>query len=367
MTKLNDASTLENIHQASNDLASSMGLKIQFKSNQCQEQQQDDTSNNDDNDNDDDDSGDTYDDDNNNNDNTNTKCSFISGQGCLNGICKYCAMCIPSNCILGTPYSTGNNEGSTCEAIGEQDDGYDFYNYCLSPGDQYLNDDTSNGCPTSTVCYQYRHSTSAHAWDNLTCAQNSCLLLSRDGSPPPVPSSDNINITVSGPNTSHPRQQQQPHYYNPLDIKSGSAASIALTTSCIILALCIVALLLRCRKRLERKLALVLHHDVSSSPPPSFCSTPTPTMMMMMRASSSQETLPDYDENIPPKYEHAIVTQIRGFPSSASSSAEAAGWIPVYVSPVPIPRAPNDGMNHRQHGFQWVPSHQDWATIQHDQ
>lgn len=60
-------------------------------------------------------------------------CSFISGQGCLNGVCKYCAMCITNDCILATPYSTGDNEGSTC-AVTHQNEGYDFYNYCLSSG-----------------------------------------------------------------------------------------------------------------------------------------------------------------------------------------------------------------------------------------
>jgi hypothetical protein len=336
---------------------------------ESQEQQQDDDTtstsrddddyddNNNSEDDEDDDSGDQDSDDD-------SKCSFISGQGYLNGICKYCAMCIPSNCILATPYSTGNNDGSTCDAIGQ--DGYDFYNYCLSPGDQYLDDDESNGCPTSTVCYQYRHSSYSHAWDNLTCAQDSCLLLNRDGTPPPVPGSDNINITVSGPNNSHPTRQ----HYNQLDVKSGSAASIALLTSCIILALCLVALVTRCfcRTRLKRKIALFLNNDTFVSPPPSFHSNSSNTMMMMMMMMArapSRETLPDYDENLPPKYEHAIVTQIRGF---ASTSTTEAGWIPVYVSPLPAP--PNDTI-HRgqrtQHGFQWVPSHQDWATIQHDQ
>lgn len=60
-------------------------------------------------------------------------CSFISGEGCMNGVCKFCALCVPSDCILATPYSTGNNDGSTCAAT-DQDYGYDFYNYCLSSG-----------------------------------------------------------------------------------------------------------------------------------------------------------------------------------------------------------------------------------------
>lgn len=62
-----------------------------------------------------------------------TDCSYINGQGCFNGTCKFCAMCLPSACILATPLSTGVNEGSTC-AVTHQTQGYDFYNYCLSSG-----------------------------------------------------------------------------------------------------------------------------------------------------------------------------------------------------------------------------------------
>lgn len=66
-------------------------------------------------------------------DDSSSSCSFISGEGCLNGVCKFCAMCLPSVCILATPYSTGDNDGSTC-AVTNQPHGYDFYNYCLSSG-----------------------------------------------------------------------------------------------------------------------------------------------------------------------------------------------------------------------------------------
>lgn len=69
-------------------------------------------------------------------------CSFISGEGCLNGVCKFCAMCLPSVCVLATPYSTGDNDGSTC-AVTNQPYGYDFYNYCLSSG--LANDDNDDG------------------------------------------------------------------------------------------------------------------------------------------------------------------------------------------------------------------------------
>lgn len=51
-------------------------------------------------------------------------------------------MCLPSVCVLATPYSTGDNDGSTC-AVTNQPYGYDFYNYCLSSG--LANDDNDDG------------------------------------------------------------------------------------------------------------------------------------------------------------------------------------------------------------------------------
>ncbi|GAN09318.1 hypothetical protein MAM1_0258d08843 [Mucor ambiguus] len=72
-------------------------------------------------------------------DSDNSSCSFISGEGCMNGVCKFCAMCLPSVCILATPYSTGDNDGSTC-AVTNQPYGYDFYNYCLSSGQSSSSD-----------------------------------------------------------------------------------------------------------------------------------------------------------------------------------------------------------------------------------
>lgn len=69
--------------------------------------------------------------DDSNDNNDYTPCSFISGEGCMNGVCKFCALCLPTYCILATPYYTGDsNQGSICEAT-SQEYGYDFYNYCL--------------------------------------------------------------------------------------------------------------------------------------------------------------------------------------------------------------------------------------------
>jgi hypothetical protein len=64
-------------------------------------------------------------------DSGNATCSFINGQSCLNGICKYCALCINSACVLSTPYTTTND--LSCAAANGTD-GYNFYNYCISKG-----------------------------------------------------------------------------------------------------------------------------------------------------------------------------------------------------------------------------------------
>lgn len=67
-----------------------------------------------------------------NNDNDYTRCSFISGEGCMNGICQFCAMCIPTYCILATTnYTDPNQGGSICEVSDQEDYGYDYYDYCL--------------------------------------------------------------------------------------------------------------------------------------------------------------------------------------------------------------------------------------------
>jgi hypothetical protein len=74
-------------------------------------------------------------------DSGNATCSFINGQSCLNGICKYCALCTNSACVLSTPYTTTND--LSCAAANGTD-GYNFYNYCISKGQ----DDDGGKCFT---------------------------------------------------------------------------------------------------------------------------------------------------------------------------------------------------------------------------
>lgn len=74
-------------------------------------------------------------------------CAFISGKSCTHGLCKYCAMCITNDCILTTAIP-GDTDNSTC-SITHQPYGYDFYNYCLSSGD-----DSDGGI---TFIYIYIH------------------------------------------------------------------------------------------------------------------------------------------------------------------------------------------------------------------
>jgi hypothetical protein len=54
------------------------------------------------------------------------ECAFISGQHCdQNGICKYCAMCIQSSCILSKTTNCNTTQFGTTDL-------YNWYDYCLS-------------------------------------------------------------------------------------------------------------------------------------------------------------------------------------------------------------------------------------------
>lgn len=66
------------------------------------------------------------------------ECAFISGQHCDgNGICKYCAMCLQSSCILSK--TIGNNplqqQQQQCNSTQFGTTNlYGWYDYCLSSG-----------------------------------------------------------------------------------------------------------------------------------------------------------------------------------------------------------------------------------------
>lgn len=74
--------------------------------------------------------------DDDNEDDDDDDCAFISGQHCdSNGICKYCAMCLQSSCILSK--TIGNTslqqQPPTCNATQFGTTNlYNWYDYCLS-------------------------------------------------------------------------------------------------------------------------------------------------------------------------------------------------------------------------------------------
>ncbi|KAI8877843.1 hypothetical protein K501DRAFT_288178 [Backusella circina FSU 941] len=288
----------------------------------------------------------------------NDTCSFINGQSCLNGICKYCALCINSACVLSTPY-TATNDLSCATTNGT--DGYNFYNYCISKGQ----DDNGDNCVSSSQCYQFKQSnTTTHTWENLNCNTN-CSLSTPNGSAPPVPTP---LAAVPSPtaNATNGKESNHRHHHNGLNLRSGSPASIALTTTCTFISLCLLAWLARlvwksryaslfccCFSRKRKR-------DISlpNTPPPSFHSAVlySPQVMLMRsdtnRSSEGEnEPLPGYDNQgpSPPKYEQAIVTQIRGFTFNedhfpSSSSQQNTVWIPVYLSPVPNTTVPDNSL-----------------------
>ncbi|KAG2212286.1 hypothetical protein INT47_001645 [Mucor saturninus] len=269
-------------------------------------------------------------------------CAFISGGGCVNGLCKYCAMCITDDCILSTPYSTtGDNVNSTC-AVTHQKYGYEFYNYCLSSGD----DDDGDDCSTSTVCHHYEQSNATdamHVWDNLTCDQDSCFL---------VNTPRYIN-TTSISNTTQPvtgsGSDGNEHVQDHVEDNKRSSTIIAVVIVCTVISFCLLALSVRilfyktkywptinkyfCCNFWPRNNNETIDSSVPSSGPPSFRSE------MVIRSNNSD--LPGYTgrEVSPPKYEEAIVTQIRGaryhhnMDYHQPSSSTQAVWVPVYARP----------------------------------
>ncbi|KAL9541198.1 hypothetical protein MBANPS3_009263 [Mucor bainieri] len=312
-------------------------------------------------------------------DSDNSSCSFISGEGCMNGVCKFCAMCLPSVCILATPYSTGDNDGSTC-AVTNQPYGYDFYNYCLSSGlssSDYDSDDDSDDGDDEGI--------------------DSCQLILNNGSPPPIPIPIANITTVT--NSHHPSPgitssgNVNPHR-SPFDPRTRSPTSIALISVCSIVSCLLVIWLVRivfyktkywpwinryfccgfCHPSVKPLPTASLTSSSSSSNsmseaapphsrPPSFQSNNQHNTISMQQHSihsrnSSYASLPSYHCQDPslPKYEQAIVTQIRGMsfidhhPSAATSAAAAAAasaassgqqpiWIPIYLSSSSVPNS----------------------------
>ncbi|GAA5812417.1 hypothetical protein MFLAVUS_005872 [Mucor flavus] len=321
------------------------------------------------------------------------ECAFISGQHCdQGGICKYCAMCLQSSCILsksiGTTAATCNTTQFGTTNL------YDWYDYCLSSD----NDNSGSYCATSTECYQYKKSarpTVSYAWHNLTCNPSTCMLVASNGTPPPIPLPPQPNLPYDNANTINRIKHNPTHghdianatdrhrYYHDKHPFHNPAA-IALTVVCSLVLVILIGWLFRLFKkkgwwpfqgslmnrRLDKKTRqTAANHPASmissvpSSAPPSFSSVPPdmaiirhphlplPTTLQpsihSTRSSTSVEPLPSYlsPYPLPPKYEQAIVTQIRDLRddhmgSSAGSSMDQyhhgatapSMWVPVYFT-----------------------------------
>ncbi|GAN03805.1 hypothetical protein MAM1_0048d03260 [Mucor ambiguus] len=357
------------------------------------------------------------------------ECAFISGQHCdQNGICKYCAMCLQSSCILSKAIGGSTNNINSCNTTQFGTTNlYNWYDYCLSSD----NDNSGDYCATSTECYQYRKSAGpsvTYAWHNLTCNPSTCMLIASNGAPPPTPVPPQI-IGNNGGGTQSPidpyktpnsddntfnaseADARHRYYYN----KFHNPAAIALTIVCCLVLLVAICWMLRlCKKKgwwpfTKNRLLLTAaksktgkqrdrpqqapsesHNSISSLPssaPPSFSSTPPdmavirhphlhlythqppiPSGRSSTASSSNNESLPSYLSPYlsPPKYEQAIVTQIRGLREEGSSSSSTRSslsntdqyhrnntaplpsmWVPVYFTQQHQPnfgrgRAPNN-------------------------
>lgn len=84
-------------------------------------------------------------------------CAFISGQHCdQNGICKYCAMCLQSSCILSKTINSSNSSllqqpQSSCNTTQFGTTNlYNWYDYCLSSD----NDSTGSKVSFSPIYFK---------------------------------------------------------------------------------------------------------------------------------------------------------------------------------------------------------------------
>lgn len=73
---------------------------------------------------------DTNDEEEDEEDENDSQCALVSGQHCdQNGICKYCAMCLQSSCVI----SKSENESCNATQSGIPQS-YKWYDFCLSSG-----------------------------------------------------------------------------------------------------------------------------------------------------------------------------------------------------------------------------------------
>jgi hypothetical protein len=242
-----------------------------------------------------------------------------------------------------------------------------------------------------------------YAWHNLTCNPTTCMLIASNGAPPPTPvspfgSPSSIDRSKMDNDGSHGDMTQMVDggfhhvYYHSKSFHN--PAAVALTVVCSLVFIVVSVWLIRLGRKkkwwskfkdsskekvVNNSVVKSWKHDndsprtgsiscvnsissVPSSAPPSFSSGPldmatvrhpharlsilqqNPFQSPRSSSSSTQmEPLPSYlsPDTTLPKYEQAIVTQIRGFrgDESCSSSSNPMGqpsigsmWVPVYFS-----------------------------------
>lgn len=159
-----------------------------------------------------------------------------------------------------------------------------------------------------------------HLWDNLTCDQDNCFLINTRNN---TPSIENTTITDTSDNTNRINSTHE-------DTKRNSTLIIIITV-CSVVSLGLFALSIRIlfyKTKYWNSFCQLFKRNHRESPfssaPPSFHSD---------RLRSNHSDLPGYRgiEVSPPKYEEAIVTQIRGTQMHDPSSSTQAVWMPIYV------------------------------------
>lgn len=153
-----------------------------------------------------------------------------------------------------------------------------------------------------------------HAWDNLMCDQDSCSLINADGTQPSIPIPiGNTSHPTTGAGSGNTRKEHK-------EEKKNNTVIIVVTSVCTFISIVLMVFFGRillskylcfgfCSKNIE---------TIQPTAPPSFQSE------MVMRSNNSSD-LPTYSnrEPSPPKYQEAIVTQIRGIGHHPSASTQS--------------------------------------------
>ncbi|CAO3689452.1 unnamed protein product [Umbelopsis ramanniana] len=238
-------------------------------------------------------------------------CTFLTGNSCKQGTCNFCARCIQQSCILAnnTGLSTGSRD--TCSGKSRST----WYDYCVST--EY--DSNGVSCTDNVQCYPYRNNT-PFAWPNLACDPNLCFVISANGSPAPSPSVIPNITSTTDPGASATSSTSSPDSGDNF-ITTGSSkvsvttiALIAVSSLLFLLGLAwLTRIITKCRicptpffHRRDEQSPVVATTDLSAHHPDNQSTT----------SSNLTEPLPVYvpPDAPPPKYENAIVNQIRETP-----------------------------------------------------